>query len=98
PAGGEPVRPTTPSRDPAAEAAALAAFEDHERRVAEQDLPVAAPPVEARPEARPDAAASEPPAHISQPRMAPLGKALTNPPVVVFDKVTKRYGSFTAIK
>src|SRR5437763_15890471 len=39
PAGGEPVRPTTPARDPAAEAAALAAFEDREQRLAEVDLP-----------------------------------------------------------
>jgi NitT/TauT family transport system ATP-binding protein len=39
PAGGAPIKPTTPARDPAAEAAALAAFEDHERRLAEVDLP-----------------------------------------------------------
>ncbi|HEX2691088.1 MAG TPA: ABC transporter ATP-binding protein [Kofleriaceae bacterium] len=39
PAGGEPIKPTTPARDPAAEAAALAAFEDQERRLAERDLP-----------------------------------------------------------
>jgi len=39
PAGGEPIKPATPARDPAAEAAALAAFEDRERRLAEVDLP-----------------------------------------------------------
>jgi NitT/TauT family transport system ATP-binding protein len=39
PAGGEPIKPTTPARDPAAEAAALATFEDQESRLAEVDLP-----------------------------------------------------------
>jgi ABC-type nitrate/sulfonate/bicarbonate transport system ATPase subunit len=55
PAGGEPIKPTTPARDPAAEAAALAAFEAEERRLAEVDLP---PPAHA--EAAAPGAASEP--------------------------------------
>src|SRR5215475_7680993 len=102
PAGGEPVKPTTPARDPAAEAAALAAFEDHEHRLAEVDLPAA--PAPSRPAPSPAAAAPEPVApHISGgTKMEPLGQPLTAPPVVVFDKVTKTYGTgpgaFTAIK
>src|SRR5262245_54943340 len=109
PAGGERIHPTTPARDPAAEAAALAAFEDQEQRLAEVDLPPAHPPA--------PPAADEPPAPedrdargegVPAPtapsvsggmRMAPLGAPLTVPPVVVFDKVTKTYpGGFTAIK
>jgi ABC-type nitrate/sulfonate/bicarbonate transport system ATPase subunit len=91
PAGGQPVAPTTPARDPAAEAAALAAFEAQEQRLAEVDLPA-------------PAAVPEPVAPVVSggTRMAPLGPALTKPPVVAFDKVTKTYGSgrgaFTAIK
>ena len=131
PAGGEPVKPTTPARDPAAEAAALAAFEDQERRLAEVDLPRGAgggPAPRAVADAEAGAAAGAPrPDPAAAPRanaagarasdavpeavaprvsggvkMAPLGQALAHPPVVVFDKVTKTYGSgasaFTAIK
>jgi NitT/TauT family transport system ATP-binding protein len=93
PAGGEPVRPQTPARDPAAEAAALAALEDQEKRLAEVDLP------EARSDAAPRAAS---PRISGGTRMAPLGKPLAKAPVVAFDKVTKIYGrgsgAFTAIK
>jgi NitT/TauT family transport system ATP-binding protein len=95
PAGGAPVAPTTPARDPAAEAAALAAFEDREERIAEKDLPVQAATATAAPE--PVAVQVS-----GGTRMAPLGEALTKPPVVAFDHVTKTYGTgpgaFTAIK
>jgi ABC-type nitrate/sulfonate/bicarbonate transport system ATPase subunit len=104
PAGGEP---STPARDPAAEAAALAAFEDHEQRLAEPDLPraaEAAAEAAAAEAAQPAAEAAAPPAASSVPqpiapqvsagtRMAPLGKPLARPPVVAFDKVTKTYGT-----
>jgi ABC-type nitrate/sulfonate/bicarbonate transport system ATPase subunit len=114
PAGGEPVQPTTPARDPAAEAAALAAFEAREQALAEVDLPPgaarAAPPPshaggEARIEARIEvqiAAQIEAMQPSASGRMQPLGQPLANPPVVVFDKVTKSYGhgggAFTAIR
>jgi ABC-type nitrate/sulfonate/bicarbonate transport system ATPase subunit len=99
PAGGEPIKPTTPARDPAAEAAALAAFETEEKRLAEVDLP--REPAEA-----PGAPPAEPRIEPMQPgasgRMRPLGEPLANPSVVVFDKVTKTYGhgpgAFTAIR
>src|SRR5215475_14545442 len=98
PAGGEPVKPTTPARDPAAEAAALAAFEDQEHPLAEADLP-APPRAPAARDAVPTPAA---PQISGGTRMAPLGKPLTNPPVVVFDGVTKTYGTgrgaYTAIR
>jgi ABC-type nitrate/sulfonate/bicarbonate transport system ATPase subunit len=107
PAGGEPVKQTTPARDPAAEAAALAALEAEEQRLAEVDLPTPrakapeAPAAEARPTA--DAAPHPVGRQISGGvKMAPLGPPLTKPPVVAFDKVTKTYGrgpgAFTAIK
>jgi ABC-type nitrate/sulfonate/bicarbonate transport system ATPase subunit len=103
PAGGASVTPTTPARDPAAEAAALAAFEDQEHRLAEVDLPRPAPPAPG--EARADAGGLPAPAaaHVSGGlRMEPLGPPLTKPPVVAFDKVTKTYGrgpgAFTAIR
>ena len=94
PAGGAPIAPTTPARDPAAEAAALAALEAQDERLAEVDLPRAA------------AGAAVPVASAPQTsggtKMAPLGKPLAKPPVVAFDKVTKTYGTgstaFTAIK
>jgi NitT/TauT family transport system ATP-binding protein len=106
PAGGEPIKPTTPARDPAAEAAALAALEDQENRLAEVDLPPR-PAGPAEPEARPaatiDAKPAAEPAAGAVPsavkpqisggtKMAPLGKPLAKPPVVAFDKVTKTYG------
>jgi NitT/TauT family transport system ATP-binding protein len=80
PAGGAPVAPTTPARDPAAEAAALAALEADDRAVPEPVAPRVSGGV----------------------KMEPLGKPLSKPPVVAFDKVTKTYGTgpgaFTAIK
>ena len=101
PAGGAPVEPTTPARDPAAEAAALAALEDEEQRLAETDLPnaTAKAPAAAQRPARAPMPATAPPTRItSDARVAPE----TKPPVVAFDKVTKTYGTgsgaFTAIK
>jgi NitT/TauT family transport system ATP-binding protein len=99
PAGGAPIRPTTPARDPAAEAAALAAFENQEHRLAERDLPPdrAGAPAPARADAPAPGSAGA-----AQPRveagLSPLGKPLAKPPVVAFDKVTKAYGDFIAIK
>ncbi len=88
PAGGVAKTPTPPTRDPAAEAAALAALES-------EDSPVK---VSAIPE--PKAPAPEP--RIEVKPVTPLGKPLAKPPVVQFDKVTKTYGkgssAFTAIK
>ncbi len=110
PAGGAPVKPATPARDPAAEAAALAAFEDRERRLSEVDLPqepAAAAPATERSEPRPGASQDAVPSAVTPQvsggtKMAPLGKPLPKPPVVAFDKVTKTYGqgsgAFTAIK
>jgi len=106
PAGGEPVKPTTPARDPAAEADALAQFEADEKQLAEKDVP----PVAER--SRPRADETEPTVRAkptpSAPKIeagtkaSPLGTATAAPPVVVFDKVTKTYGdgpgAFTAIK
>ncbi len=117
PAGGEPVKQTPPARDPAAEAAALAALEAEllgEPAPAARPAPApAAKPVE--PAAKPKSAEPAPPAAkpaaVAEPRvtggdpaakMAPLAKPLTKAPVVMFDKVTKVYGTgsnaFTAIK
>ena len=107
PAGGAPIAPTTPARDPAAEAAALAAFEDQDRRLAEVDLPATASPNAGEAAAPPPAAAGAVASPIAPQisggtKMAPLGKPLVKPPVVAFDKVTKTYGTgsgaFTAIK
>jgi ABC-type nitrate/sulfonate/bicarbonate transport system ATPase subunit len=99
------VAPTTPARDPAAEAAALAAFEDREQRLAEVDLPGAtgnpgSPAGGAGGKPSPETQSAEPVATrvASGAKEAPLAK----PPVVAFDKVTKTYGTgsaaFTAIK
>jgi NitT/TauT family transport system ATP-binding protein len=108
PAGGEPIKPATPARDPAAEAAALAAFEDQEKRLAEVDLPprpaepaepeAPTPKPEARTEAKPDARNDAVPAAVKPQvsggtKVAPLGPPLAKPPVVAFDKVTKTYGT-----
>ena len=88
PAGGGQVKETPPARDPAAEAAALAAFEAEEAGLAKQD--VAATPVVTGGD------------KLGEQKMAKLGTPLPKPPVVMFDKVTKTYGSgssaFTAIK
>jgi ABC-type nitrate/sulfonate/bicarbonate transport system ATPase subunit len=87
PAGGGDIKPTPPARDPAAEAAALAAFEAEEQELAERDLPPA-----------PDAPVKVTGGDVA---MKPLAPALPVP-VVQFDKVTKTYGkgssAFTAIK
>jgi ABC-type nitrate/sulfonate/bicarbonate transport system ATPase subunit len=132
PAGGGQVKETPPARDPAAEAAALAAFEAEEAGLAKQDLAPAKPheppatpdakaeaaidaaiaakrrppEVEAKVEAKPatpvDPGEAKPVVTGGEPKMADLGKPLPKPPVVMFDKVTKVYGSgssaFTAIK
>jgi ABC-type nitrate/sulfonate/bicarbonate transport system ATPase subunit len=86
------VPQTTPSRDPVAEAAALAAFE-------RSDLPTAQPATAPAPQAESRVEAMEPSA---SGKMRALGQPLANPPVVVFDKVTKTYGTgpgaFTAIR
>ena len=84
PAGGVAKPPTTPARDPAAEAAALAALEAEDKPSKVSAIPEpAVPRVEVSP-ARP---------------VAPLGAPLAKAPVVQFDKVTKTYkGGFTAIK
>ena len=113
PTGGGAVKPTPPARDPAAEAAALAAFEAQESALAEQDLPAAAAPAPAAARAP---ATSTARAQLAQaplarapsitggtPLMKPLAAApATRPPVVQFDRVTKTYGTgegaFTAIK
>jgi ABC-type nitrate/sulfonate/bicarbonate transport system ATPase subunit len=75
PAGGAPIQPTTPARDPAAEAAALAAFEEQDKRLAEQDLPptaadpAPAEPAPAEPGAAEPAPAPEPRADAAVPRV-----------------------------
>jgi ABC-type nitrate/sulfonate/bicarbonate transport system ATPase subunit len=119
PAGGAAVTPSTPAtiasatapkpRDLAAEAAALAMFEEDEAKAAAPKAEPA-PKAERAPKAEPATApakveakpAKEPePATITggeKPLMVELGKPLVKPPVVAFDKVTKKFGSFTAIK
>ena len=94
PASGEAAKPAPPPRDPAAEAAALAAFEAD---IAAEEAKVKAPiPPAKRDEAPPAAAAGKP---VVSGGMKPLAPAPENvPPVVEFDRVTKRYGNFTAIK
>jgi len=110
PAGGDAVKAAPPARDPAAEAAALAAFEAEETGAAEKDLPKPAPSqvVEAPAPTKPVGPTSISDGRVNAP--APpvvsagtaLGKPLAKPPVVQFDKVTKTYGhgpdAFTAIK
>jgi ABC-type nitrate/sulfonate/bicarbonate transport system ATPase subunit len=85
PAGGAPIQPTTPARDPAAEAAALAAFEDHEQRVAHTDLPpetAPAPAAEARSKAKPEAKTDGKPEAKTdgKPEAKPDGKPDRHPP------------------
>ncbi|MBS1122707.1 MAG: tauB [Deltaproteobacteria bacterium] len=92
PAGGDAIKPTPPARDPAAEAAALAMFEAEETKAA---APAAAVPAAAVPAAAVPAAA---PGVTGGVKMAPLAEPLAKPPVVAFDKVTKKFGDFTAIK
>ncbi len=105
------TRPTQPAREPVDPVAAEAALAALERELAgEPPLPApvarapAAPPAAAKAspaQPAPAATASARPAgeHITggEPRMKPLSPAAPVP-VVVFDKVTKSYGKFTAIK
>jgi ABC-type nitrate/sulfonate/bicarbonate transport system ATPase subunit len=113
PAGGGVVAPTPPATDPKAAADALAEFEREQKQLDEKDLPAAPPKPAAKPEApsaKPEAPSAKPEAASAKPEpakgpaisMTDLGKPTEAPPVVVFDKVTKRYGdgpgSFTAIK
>lgn len=106
PAGGGGIKHTPPARDPAAEAAALAAFEAMESEAAPKDLPVKAPVSEPaarspQPAARDEAPAGEARVQItSTKRERPssvsgeeLGAPLEKPPVVEFRNVTKVYGS-----
>jgi NitT/TauT family transport system ATP-binding protein len=106
PAGGAPVKQTPPARDPAAEAAALAALEA-ELLGGDAPKPKAAPKAEPVAEAEPEAKVDAKPAAKAEakpvitggaPISKELGKPLAKPPVVQFDKVTKSYGNFTAIK
>jgi hypothetical protein len=102
PAGGAAGTPTPPARDPAAEAAALAMFEEDEKKRVEKDLPVErAKPAEHKPAAAVVADAKKPVAVTGGDRVVER-KPAAKVPVVMFDKVTKTYGtgvdSFTAIK
>ena len=56
PAGGGTVKPTPPARDPAAEAAALAAFEADEAALGAQDAPIRPADPPATPDAKAEAA------------------------------------------
>ena len=107
PAGGEPVKPSLPARDPKAEADALAAFEADEKKLAEVDEPAGKAAAEMatakpapKPAPKPADAKPEPiaPTVSGGVKMAELGKPTAKPPVVEFDRVTKSYGDFTAIK
>ncbi len=107
-----PATPSAkPPRDLAAEQAALAAMEaellgeeapkteELKQPVVPQtpvDKPVAKAAVDPS-DLKPVAAVTggEP---VAKPLMAELGKPLEKPPVVAFNKVTKSYGNFTAIK
>ena len=102
--GGGSVKPTPPARDPAAEAAALAMFEQQETSQGEREAPVAragatAQPIEAKPAV--EVAEAKPVAVTGGVKVVER-KPLPKPPVVMFDKVTKTYGSgasaFTAIR
>jgi len=91
PAGGAPVAPTPPARDPAAEAAALAAFEAEEKALGERDeaapheTPGAPPPpaprtVEELPHAQPTAPRAEADAKAdAKPAAKPAAKADARP-------------------
>ncbi len=106
PAGGGAVTPATPAtpatppkpRDLAAEAAALAMFEEEEKAVANPPAARAPEPEAAKAKTEPAKAEAPVVTGGEKPLMADLGKPLVKPPVVSFDKVTKSYGSFTAIK
>jgi NitT/TauT family transport system ATP-binding protein len=93
-----PPSPPPVADSPTAKADALAAFEAEEKRLAEKDEPPGKSDKEmAKVEAKP-AAVPEPIAPVVSAGMAALGKPTAKPPVVAFDKVTKSYGDFTAIK
>ncbi len=109
PAGGGSVQPTPPARDPAAEAAALAMFEEEEKALVPKDEPAgraaenmahaeAIKPAARAPEPAVTKPAAKPAAITGGVKMEPLAEPLTKPPVVEFDKVTKQFGDFTAIK
>ena len=111
PAGGSSVKQTPPARDPLAEAAALAAMEAELLGTDAVPTPSIRPkaqpaeakaadakPAEAKTEAKTDAKPAEVRVTGGAPISKELGKPLAKPPVVQFDKVTKRYGNFTAIK
>jgi ABC-type nitrate/sulfonate/bicarbonate transport system ATPase subunit len=106
PAGGGVVAPIPAAAvDPKAAADALAEFEREEKAKEEQDVPPSKPAAEVKPDGKPATAktvTSDEPAPSASAKMAALGDPTAAPPVVVFDKVTKRYGdgagSFTAIK
>jgi NitT/TauT family transport system ATP-binding protein len=114
PAGGTPVKQTPPARDPAAEAAALAALEAELLGGGRSEAPTqparpaakAESPKPAAKEAKPTIDNSEARAETrpvpavtgGAPISKELGKPTAKPPVVQFEKVTKRYGDFTAIK
>ncbi len=112
PAGGGAIKPTPPTRDPAAEAAALAAFEADEAAVGAKDEPAdKAAKNMAAAEAREKAKAAEARSTPTPTPAAPAGttgqvtggapgraldKPVERPPVVQFDKVTKTYGRGTS--
>jgi ABC-type nitrate/sulfonate/bicarbonate transport system ATPase subunit len=107
PAGGGAVKETPAARDPAAEAAALAAFESEEQALADKDqlapdtLAKAAKEVPTARDKSPHAphapiATPAPAPKITggaHPKMTDLGDALEKPPVVAFHNVTKTYGT-----
>jgi ABC-type nitrate/sulfonate/bicarbonate transport system ATPase subunit len=99
PAGGGVVAPTPTTVDPKAAADALAEFEREEKLQEERDI-APKPAATAKPAAT--VTGGEPASPATSGKMAALGDPTPAPPVVVFDKVTKRYGdgadSFTAIK
>ena len=90
------AKPPGPPRDPAAEKAALEALE---RELAGEEAPAPAAAPVAKPAAPAAAAPARPAPTVTggDPVLKPLAPARPQP-VVVFDKVTKRYGNFTAIK
>ena len=109
--GGAAPKPTPPSRDPAAEAAALAMFEAEEKALVEKDQPAGKAEAnmakaDARPEPKIPAAEIDAPTKPVVTGGAPAAtverKPLEKPPVVEFRGVTKTYGhgssAFTAIK
>ncbi len=112
PAGGAPVHQTPPARDPAAEAAALAALEN-ELLGGDEVATAPAKPKPKNVETKAEAPVAAKAPVETAPKAAPkvtggaplsseLGKPTVKPPVVQFEGVTKTYGdgasAFTAIK